>query len=408
MSATAHPSLREQGFRLLEEELKILMDAFAAALRRIGEPALADHLPWVGQQPLTPGDLNRSLGQSYSIAFQLLNIVEERAAAQVRRLREKQQGPAAEKGLWADNLSDMKELGLTEDQLIQVLNEVQVEPVLTAHPTEAKRGTVRELHREIYDLINRHENTTYTPREQARVQKAIQIQLENLWRTGEIHVTRPTIEAELDNALYYLRDVFPEAVTRSHVHLREAWEAEGLDPRRVDEVQPLIRFGTWIGGDRDGHPFVTAEVTKKALAALRHNALRVQRRALEALASGIPLSSLFQPTPEELEKLITRLEDDLTSTRSGDVAYILERNREEPWRRAAYLMRAKVVAAVEGEAAPAAYAGPLELDADLESFARSLHAVGASSLAESSVVPLRRLARTFGFHLATLDVRQNS
>jgi phosphoenolpyruvate carboxylase len=408
MPDPAQPSLREQGFRLLEEELKVLMDAFAMALRHIGEPGLADHLPWVGQQPVAPSELTRSLGQAYSIAFQLLNIVEERAAAQVRRLREKLHGPAAEKGLWADNLSEMRELGLSEDELIHVLNEVQVEPVLTAHPTEAKRGTVRELHREIYDLINRHENTSYTPREKARVQKGIQIQLENLWRTGEIHVTRPTIEAELDNALYYLRDVFPEAVTRSQIHLREAWEAAGLDPTRVDEVQPLIRFGTWIGGDRDGHPFVTADVTQKALAALRHNALRVLRRALESLASGVPLSSLFQPTPPELNGLIARLEADLTPLRSGDVAYILERNREEPWRRAAYLMRAKIVAAIEGVAVPAAYLGPAELEADLETYSQSLDAVGGSSLSQSSVVPLRRLVRTFGFHLATLDVRQNS
>lgn len=408
MPDPVQPALREQGFRLLEDELKVLMDAFAMALRNIGEPDLADYLPWVGQQPETPATLSRSLGQAYSIAFQLLNIVEERAAAQVRRLREKQRGPQAEKGLWADNLAAMLRLGLSEEQLVSVLNDVEVEPVLTAHPTEAKRGTVRELHREIYNLINLHENTSYTPREQVRIQKRMQIELENLWRTGEIHVTRPTIEAELDNALYYLRDVFPEAVTRSQVHLREAWETAGLDPTKADAVRPLIRFGTWIGGDRDGHPFVTSEVTEKALRALRHNALRVQRRAIEALAAGIPLSSLFQPTPNSLLELIERLERDLRPTRSADVEYIQGRNQEEPWRRAAFLMRAKIVAAVEFAAAPAAYGSPAELEADVETFAQSLLEVGATGLAQGSVVPLQRLIGTFGFHLATLDIRQNS
>jgi phosphoenolpyruvate carboxylase len=249
MPDPVQPALREQGFRLLEDELKVLMDAFAMALRNIGEPDLADYLPWVGQQPETPATLSRSLGQAYSIAFQLLNIVEERAAAQVRRLREKQRGPQAEKGLWADNLAAMLRLGLSEEQLVSVLNDVEVEPVLTAHPTEAKRGTVRELHREIYNLINLHENTSYTPREQVRIQKRMQIELENLWRTGEIHVTRPTIEAELDNALYYLRDVFPEAVTRSQVHLREAWETAGLDPTKADAVRPAdsLWYLDWRG-----------------------------------------------------------------------------------------------------------------------------------------------------------------
>jgi phosphoenolpyruvate carboxylase len=84
--------------------------------------------------------------------------------------------------------------------------------------------------------------------------------------------------------MHYLREVFPEALSRAHLHLREAWITAGFDPAGVDALPPLIRFGTWIGGDRDGHPFVTAEVTARSLTALRANALRVHRRSLEALA----------------------------------------------------------------------------------------------------------------------------
>ncbi len=405
-SLPSNPNLRQHGFQILEDDLRFLMNAFAAVLRQIGEPELAAGLPWIGTG--APARTNRSLGQAFSIAFQLLNVVEERAASQIRRLREKKLGPEAEKGLWADNLKQLLTLGLGQDDILAALKDVTVEPVLTAHPTEAKRETVRELHREIYSLMNRHENPAYTPREQARLEHQLQTQLENLWRTGEIHVTRPSIEMELQNALHYLREVFPEALARSHVHLREAWQAAGFDPAQIDELPPLLRFGSWIGGDRDGHPFVTAEVTKHALEVMRKNALRVQRRALESLAFHLPLSSLFQTTPPQLTQLIEKLTAELQNEPHIDIAYILERNKEEPWRAAVYLMRARLVLAAEKPAAPAAYRQPEELRADLDMLAQTLVDVGAKAVVEEQIVPLRRNIAAFGFHSAVLDVRQNS
>ena len=402
-------SLRQLGFQLLRDDLQFLMQAFAAVLKRMGEPQLADSLPWIHPEaPTSEVQATRSLGQAYSIAFQLLNIVEERAASQIRRLREKQSGPEAEQGLWPDNMRDMLELGLSGDDILNVLRDVAVEPVLTAHPTEAKRETVRDLHREIYGLMERHENTAYTPREQTRLHGLLQTQLENLWRTGEIHVTRPSIEAELQNALHYLREVFPEALYRAHVHLREAWIAAGFPAEKIEDVKPLLRFGSWIGGDRDGHPFVTAEVTEHALKALRSNALRVQRRAIENLAAHLPLSSLFQRTPEALEQLIATLSASLQNEPHTDLAYIIDRNKEEPWRCAAYLMRAKIVLAIEKPASPAAYSRASKLLADLNTFAATLTEVGAAALVTDLIVPVRQRLQAFGFHSASLDVRQNS
>ena len=408
MSQASPASLREYGFNLLESDLRFLMEAFAATLKRLGEPELAHSLPWLEGADKKATATGRKLGQAYSIAFQLLNIVEERTASQVRRLREKQKGPQAETGLWADNLQQMQRDGLDEDTILEVLSRVVVEPVLTAHPTEAKRETARERHREIYSLMNRHENQAYTPREQTRLKGQLEVQLESLWRTGEIHVTRPTIEAELENALHYLREVFPEALARAHVHLREAWVSAGFNPQKVDDLPPLVRFGTWIGGDRDGHPFVTAPVTRHALSALRLNALRVQRRSLEKLAHQVPLSVLFQTTPPELTTLIERLSTEVATHSSETVSYIMERNREEPWRLAAYLMRAKVVISAEQPSSTAGYASPEQLEADLMIFARMLEAVGARALVDEFIVPFRRQLDAFGFHSAALDVRQNS
>lgn len=401
-------SLRDYGFNLLQEDLKFLMEAFATTLTRLGEDDLAQRLPWIGTAGAGTVGTDRKLGQAYSIAFQLLNIVEERTASRVRRMRETQHGPAAEKGLWADNLRKMAKAGLDQAEVLDVLRSVLVEPVLTAHPTESKRETARERHNEIYSLMNRHENADFTPREQLRVKRQLGVQLEGLWRTGEIHVTRPTIDAELQNALHYLRDIFPETLARAHTHLREAWEASGFDPAALDDLPPLIIFGTWIGGDRDGHPFVTADVTRKALSALRTNALRVQRRSLEALAHQLPLSVLFQPIPACLTAMIDRLTTELQGQPGVDVNYILERNREEPWRAAAYLMRAKVLLAIEQTDASGAYRAPGELDADLKVMAVALDEAGAGTLVRELIVPFRRQISAFGFHSAVLDIRQNS
>ena len=398
--------LREHGFQVLNDELKLVMKVFADVLERLGEPELAASLPWIGES--VPDQTNRALGQAYSIAFQLLNIVEERTAAQVRRIRENRSGPEAEKGLWADNLKQLQAMGLGQSEILAALHNVCVEPVLTAHPTEAKREAVRDLHREIYSLMTRHENPAYTSRERTRLQGQLRTQLENLWRTGEIHVTRPSIEAELQNALYYLREVFPEALARAHTHLREAWTAAGYEAAEIDALPPLLRFGSWIGGDRDGHPFVTAGVTRHALESLRKNALRVQRRALESLAFQLPLSSLFQSTPPALSALIEKLTASLQPEPHIDLAYILERNKEEPWRTAAYLMRAKVLLAIEKPVSSAAYRHPGELREDIDLLAETLLEIGARSVVEEQIVPFRRNLAAFGFHSAALDVRQNS
>ncbi|MFM7180506.1 MAG: phosphoenolpyruvate carboxylase [Verrucomicrobiales bacterium] len=404
---TEKPLLND-GFQLLESELSFALEVFAGVLERLGQAGLAGKLPWTGKAlPVVEGP-DRSLGQAYSIAFQLLNIVEERVAAQVRRWREKQQGPQAEKGLWPDKLAQMQRLGLDEAALLEVLSEIRVEPVLTAHPTEAKRGTVRERHREIYDLIQARENPAYTERERERGRRFLENQIEALWRTGEIHVTRPTIAQELDNALFYLREVFPEAVSRAHTHLREAWQAAGFDVSKLDALPPMVRFGTWIGGDRDGHPGVTADVTRDALASLRYNSLRLFARQLERLAHHLPLSRYFQTVPPALENLLGKLHEELRAAGNSEADTLVEQHREEPWRAVAHLMRQKILLSRDQPSAPSIYRAPEDLLTDLEILAKSLETAGATTAVAEFIAPLRRQLATFGFHSAILDVRQNS
>jgi phosphoenolpyruvate carboxylase len=407
-TVTVSKPLFEEGFRLLDGELAFAMETFADVLDGLGHRDLAARLPWSGK-PLPPAHgPDRALGQAYSIAFQLLNLVEERVAAHVRRLRENEHGPAAEKGLWPDKLREMGKMGLDDQAALEVLRSVCVEPVLTAHPTEAKRDTVRELHRELYDIFQQRENPTFTERERERGKRALKLRLETLWRTGEIHVNRPSIRQELRNAMFYLREVFPEAVRRSEAHLREAWTREGYSDLVLTELPPMIRFGTWIGGDRDGHPGVTPETTRDTLESLRKNALRLFARQMQRVACDLSLSRHFQDVPEELERQTGAWLGGLSFHHRAECEAMVSQHGEEPWRLAALLMRLKLLHTRDHPEEPGVYASPAAFDEDLRLLEKSLEAVGAGDLARDSLLPVRRQLAVFGFHSATLDIRQNS
>ena len=241
-------NLRIEGFELIDDTLNFLIDSLSDALASLGEDELIPFLPWRNETPeSTPPE---GIQQLYSIGFQLLNMVEERVSAAIRRKREKELGADSVRGLWARTLKEMTDLGLDEDQILEVLKDVDVEPVLTAHPTEAKRATVRERHRAIYEELARCEHPKYTDRERRHLKGKISAAMETLWRTGEIHMTRPDLKQELRNALYYLREVYPNVLNRLDNHFTEAWRDAGfsVEKLRNSNKLPRVSFGTWIGG----------------------------------------------------------------------------------------------------------------------------------------------------------------
>ena len=201
-------------------------------------------------------------------------------AAAIRREREKVLGATSIRGLWPQALRDMSALGLGPEEILAVLSDVDVQPVLTAHPTEAKRASVRERHRALYEELVRNEYPKYTDRERRRIRERIVTALETLWRTGEIHLVRPDIYRELRDAIHYLRDLFPSALNRLDLHFTEAWRDAGFPQEMLRAAGniPRLSFGTWIGGDRDGHPLVTPEVTAKALEMLRRASFQLLKR----------------------------------------------------------------------------------------------------------------------------------
>ncbi|GAB4207798.1 MAG: phosphoenolpyruvate carboxylase [Roseiflexaceae bacterium] len=390
-------------FAKVERDLRWLMDCFREVLAECGEPELAALLPW-GDAAAPAGPPPERAAQAFAIAFQLLNQAEENATAQQRRLDEAEYGPAAEHGLWGEALAQLRAAGLDDTQIAAGLAGVRVEPVLTAHPTEAKRATVLEHYRELYLLLVRAENPIWTPLERQAIREEIKAVLERLWRTGDIFLERPEVADELRNVLHYLRRVFPDALAQLDLRLRQVWADSGGNSALLaaPEALPRLTFSTWVGGDRDGHPLVTAATTRMALAELRRNALALLRDQLATMAARLSLSALIQSPSAALVERHAALAQELGV--AGRRA--IERNPDEPWRQFANLLAARLPDV--GDPATPSYRRAAELIGDLRLLDEALVAVGAERLAASDVRPLRRLVQCFGFHLAALDIRQNS
>jgi phosphoenolpyruvate carboxylase len=394
----------KDGFAKIDQDFRYLGDCLKEVLEDLGHRDLTGLLPGY-LKSRRPGPLPGRGAQAISIAFQLLNLVEENAAQQAIRAREIRMGEAHQSGLWRHYLKELKASGVGGRKILDRIARQSIEPVLTGHPTEAKRWTVLDQHRELYVLLVQLENRMYTDDERIRIREKIKAVLEHLWRTGEILMTKPDVRTERRNALYYLRERFPVILERLDDRFRCAWEQTGYARRHPLSVEnyPRLRFGSWVGGDRDGHPLVTADVTRETLGELRLNALLVLDERLAGIQKRLGLSSFGQPVPDLLSAHIRKLK----KLCGPAVEERLAHHEEEPWRQLVILIRARLPLPANG-AIECAYRLPSEAREDLLVLADSLKAVGAERPCREDVLPLQRLLDVFGFHLAALDIRQNS
>ncbi len=390
--------LLKEGFAKWTADFDYLRDLFRQVLEEEGDTGLAGFVRGCFEGGASgSGSLSERHCQALSIVFQLLEIVEENTANQVRRRAEDPRRQEGEPGLWPYNLADLRQRGFEEGEVRAALEQVGVEPVLTAHPTEAKRATVLEHHRAIYRLLEERDSRLFTDVEAAIIEQRLKAALQRLWRTGEIVRERPDVESEVQNTLYYLRHVFPEVVELLDLRFQHSWRAGfGTAPPGL----PRLRFGSWVGGDRDGHPMVTPEVTARTLSLLHEGARSVLRERLTQLGARLSLAEPQSGAPDRLGERVREL-----TARLGEAARAaVERNPLEPWRQLVNLMLVRLDRAQES----GGYASPQGLLEDLEVLEESLRQVGARQIADLDVRPVAAQARVFGFHLAALDIRQNS
>jgi phosphoenolpyruvate carboxylase len=380
--------------------------------------ALVERVRWLARAPASnrSAELDRLVGatdlgtaaqlaRAFSLYFQLANVAEQ--VHRVRALGVQTGGP----GAWlARSLSRVAEKG-SLGALVEALDAgLALRPVLTAHPTEAARRTVLDKLLTIADLLEARHRSGASGVERARTERRLAEVIDLLWQTDELRVARPGPMDELGWSLYHLerlaRGIVPDLLEDAAAALAErAGEAltEGV-PR------PVVQLGSWVGGDRDGNPSVTPEVTRAALLELRERALTLLQEEVELLVRELSPSSALVGVSDEL----------LAQLRAGRAALpeVARRfsvlNAEEPYRLACSFIVERLARTRrrldggESQGEGRDYQGPWELEADLAVLARSLEANGGALAARGRLARLRALVRATGFSLAVLDVREHA
>jgi phosphoenolpyruvate carboxylase len=339
--------------------------------------------------------------RAFSYFSHLANIAEDHNNIRQMRARSSA-GGAPGPGTLAFTLSHARAAGFSAADLRKFFAGALVSPVLTAHPTEVRRKSTIDREMEIAALLDRRERVQLTPEEFAASDEELRREVLTLWQTNLLRRTKLTVLDEVANGLSFYDYTFLHEVPRLHCALEDRLnELDGTE----EELSSFLRMGSWIGGDRDGNPFVTAEVMRGALKMQSSRVIRYYLEELHVLGSELSLAAHLADVSEELRVLAER-SPDTSPHRSG-----------EPYRLAVSGIYARLTATaarldVETSRLPvgeaAAYANFGEFKADLDVLHHSLISNNSRVIARGRLRLLRRAVDCFGFHLARLDMRQNS
>lgn len=379
-------------------------------------------------------DLDTAAGviRAFAVYFQLVNMAEQYHRVRRRRFYE-DNAQSPQRGSLADMLERLSGSGARASDLTTLLERLHVSPVMTAHPTESARRTLLMKHRRIADLLSAREAAT-SDRRREQVDRELAAEVDSIWLTDEVRHARPSVLDEVNNGLYYFDTTLFDAVPVVLEELERRLGAAFPGARLPDPAAPL-RFGSWIGGDRDGNPFVTPEVTWETVRIQQRLALRKYAAAVAELARRLSDSSKYVDPGGELEASLAR--DAKAMPAAAET--IDHRNPEEPYRRKLSFVYerlsnalrrnetlARALASIEpgalttlrpGLPTAAALAGVdlgapsyrrgRELWEDLRLVRDSLRANAAHENARLVDRVMRQVA-AFDLHLATLDLRQHS
>ncbi|WP_240754675.1 phosphoenolpyruvate carboxylase [Parasulfuritortus cantonensis] len=362
---------------------------------------------------LSPDALS-SIIRAYNLYFSLLNIAEETALLRRRRLLVKQEGHMW-KGSFHDTLIELKEQGIRADELQTLLGRLCYLPVLTAHPSEARRRTVKGALRNIFLSMEAMDDPRTRGMYRDEVQEKLSRQIRALWKTDEVRAFKLDVRDEIDSGLsYFPQSLFRAATLVYRNFSKSVRDVYGPETAAVLAVPAFLRFGSWIGGDRDGHPGVTAEVTALAWRMQALAACEEYLRRLDVLFAELSLSDrLCQPSAA----FLAGLEEDV---QLADSLFGGQPNPhpQEPYRRKIEIMqyrmrrnRELIRRAIAGSVSSLDEPGYATADAfkrDLYVIRDSLDSHGDGALAQGELQDLIMLVETFGFHLMQLDVRQES
>jgi phosphoenolpyruvate carboxylase len=373
-----------------------------AKARRMGEEAGTIDL--AAEVAGLSTDSARAIAAAFSLYFDLVNLAEENSRVSALRKQEKETFPGPIRESIEEAVAILQKSGVTADQLADLLDNLHIELVLTAHPTEAKRRTILSKIHRISDILYELTQRDLLPREVEAYREALYEEILTFWMTDRARTVRPEVTDEVRTGLYFVDEVFWEVLPDIYSEL-DAALARYYPGLSVEH--PWLGLASWIGGDRDGNPNVTAEVTAETLRLHRGLAIEKHRRSLQELSRRLSLSARRVPLPEDLEAWFQN-----RRPLPPHVAYLEKRYANEPYRQIFSLLADDLAqASKEDMKAHLLSSQPASARVRIEDFTLPLKAIRRAvpaELAGGELLTFQRQLDIFNLYSARLDIREDS
>ena len=346
----------------------------------------------------------RAIAAAFSLYFDLVNLAEEHHRVRALRERKHEKFPIPVHDSIGEAIIRLHDSGVDRQQMADLLDRLHIELVLTAHPTEAKRRTMLSKMRRIAGLLSSLSRTDLVQPEIAKFQSTLKAEITSAWLTERARTTRPAVTDEVRTGLYFVDEVFWQVLPEIYTELDEAIQAyyPGLRTGHA-----WLQLASWIGGDRDGNPNVTQEVTAETLRLHRGLAVEKHRQSMQDLARRLSLSAHWAPPPAELLAWLQK-----RRPFPPHVAYLAERYANEPYRLALSLLAQDLAHASQDDMrARLLSREPHSARAKLEDFTNPMQIIRQGlppALAEDQPLTVQRQLQIFGLQAARLDIREDS
>lgn len=377
-------------------------------IREMSKALRAEYLPELYEdfistiKTLEPG-IRHQVIRAFAIYFQLVNIAEQNHRIRRKRDYERSTGEAVQPGSIESVIQDLKEKKLSIDDVQDMLADISLELVMTAHPTEATRRAVLDIHKRIADEVMELDNPTLTYREREKLREKLLNEVLTLWQTDELRDRKPTVLDEVRNGMYFFHETLFEVLPDVYEELERVLQK--YYPEVMWHVPTYLRFGSWIGGDRDGNPSVTAEITWKTLNMQRNLVIYKYENIIRSLMRQMSFSTTIISVTDEFTRSI---EEDKANVELRTIDPWT--NEKEPYRIKLTYMLQKLQNMRDDEYKESnqRYHTVADFINELKLIDRSLRHHYADYVANTHLKKFIRQVELFGFHLAALDVRQHS
>ena len=392
----------EELFSAVEELRRLLIEQREHPTRdSAGTPLIAQAEKIVSRMNVEQA---HQMTKAFAIYFELTNLAETNHRKRRRRAAQSSPEIIAQPGSFLGTLRRMRNAGITEEQACELLDQIEVTLVFTAHPTEVARRTVLFKRQRIAEALERLDRLPLTEREAEDHEQTILAEITGLWQTDEVRRRRPSVRDEIKMGLDYYPSVLFETLPQLYDELTSDFKEAFGGELSASDLPRLLRFGSWIGGDSDGNPNVTPECTRDALQIARQTILDFYIDKIEDLIWRLTSSTLQAQVSPQLSEALNRYAEVFSAPG-------LHPDRHPPneiYRRYLDYVLARLTAARDQTQQGIAYANAEDFESDLRLLRTSLVNEDGERLASALIDPLLRQVDTFGFHLHTLDVRQHA